>query len=247
MAARSVFNIQNDVPAAIGLGLIKEANQYEVFGARTGLISGVEEDISFLAADTIPLPSNSGQQLEVVSTDAADTQLIEFEALGPGAVVIPNFSVNLNGTTPVLLPEALISRINEMENADLTPFLGTVNIQAAGAGAIFGTMRPEDQQMNQCMYTVPAGRRWLIKRLIGTLQRSTGTENDLTLSILFKKFDGTAWRRPFAFGLQRSGDSSFDIENDYPSVGAGPVDIKLTARSSVAGADVSGRINGLLL
>lgn len=247
MAARSVFNIRDDVPTAIGLGLIKEVKPYDVFGARSGIVQDVEVDLSRLAADTIPLPSNAGQQLEIVSTDPADNQLIEFELLGPGAVVIPRFRVNLNGTTPVLLPEPLVSRLNEIENADTTPFAGTVNIQAQGGGTIFGTMRPEDQQMNQAMFTVPAGKKWLVKKLIGTLQRSTGTENDVTLSILFKRFDRTAWRRPFSFGLQRSGDSGVEFENSYPNVTDGPVDIKMTARSTVAGVTASAWINGLLL
>jgi hypothetical protein len=247
MAARSVFNIRDDAPAAIGLGLLKNVRPFDVFGVRSGLTADVEEDISRLAAAVIPLPSNAGQQLEVVSTDPTDTQLIEFETLGPGAVNLPRFRVNLNGTTPVLLPEALVSRINEVENVDLTPFLGTVNIQAQGGGTIFGLMRPQDQQMNQAMFTVRSDKKWLIKKLIGTLQRSTGTENDVTLSILFKQFDGTAWRRPFSFGLQRSGSSSIAFDNSYPNVTDGPVDIKMTARSTVAGATASAWINGLLL
>lgn len=247
MAARSVFNIRDDVPAAIGLGLLKNVAPFGVFGSRSNLTVDVEQDLSGLVSGTIPLPSNAGQQLEIVSTDPTDTQLIEFETLGVGAQSLDTFHVNLNGTTPVPLPEALITRLNEIENVDASPFLGTVSVQALGGGTIFANMRPQDQQMNQAMFTVPAGKKWLVKKLIGTLQRSTGTENDVTLSILFKRFGGTAWRRPFSFGLQRSGSSSISFENSYPEVTDGPVDIKMTATSTVSGATASAWMNGLLL
>lgn len=247
MTTRRIFNIRDDVPLAIGLGLVKGVKNFEVFGARSGLAADVETDISRLATTTVPTPANAGEQLEIVSTDPGDTQTIEVESLGPNGVLLEPFQVQLNGTTPVLFPQALVSRINEIENNDTTPFVGTVNIQAQGGGTIFGTMRPQDQQMNQAFFTIPAGRKWMVKRLIGTLQRSTGTENDVTLSILFKRFDGTAWRRPFSFGLQRSGDSTVDLDNRYPNVSDGPVDIKITAVSTVSGATVSAWINGLLL
>lgn len=247
MAASRPFNIEDDVAAAIGLGLIKNVRSYDIFGARVGLERDVESDISHLNPPDIPLANAAGEQMQIVSSDPGDDQFIEIEALGPDAVSLEKFQVQLNGTAPVLLPEPLVSRINEAENVSTTPFAGSVDIQSQGGATNYGTLRALDQQMNQAVFTVPKGRKWLVKKLICTLQRSGGADNDVTAAILFKRFDGSAWRRPFSFGLQRSGSTIVDFTNAYPNVVEGPVDIKVVATPTATGTSISAFLNGLLL
>jgi len=247
MAARRVFNISDAPDAAIGLGLVKGVNDYGVYGSRAGIDADTETDISQLAAAVVPLPANAGQQLEIVSSNAADTQVIQLELLGPGAVYLDPITVQLNGTTPVLLSAALVSRINDGRNISATPFIGQLNIRAQGGGTVFETLIALDQEINTARFTVPAGRKWLVKRLIGTMERSAGSETSVSISLLVKQFDSTTWLRLFSFGLQRSGASSISFENDYPAVRSGPVDIRLTAQATAANTKVSTWVSGLLL
>ena len=234
MAARRGFNISDATNAAIGLGLINGVKEYGVYGVRAGIGADLETDISQLVATVVPLPANAGQQLEIVSSDPIDMQTIELQLLGPGAVYLDPITVQLNGTTPVLLSAALVSRINDGWNISATPFIGQVNIQAQGGGTIFETLLALDQEINTARFTIPAGKKWLVKRLIGTMERSGGSENSVSVSLLVKQFDSTTWMRIFSFGLQRSGSSSISFENDYPTVRSGPVDIRLTAKATAA-------------
>lgn len=241
------FDGDIDPEIAIGLGIIDGVTNWNMFGAFTNLQQDVERDLTWLPVNTIPLPALTGESLEIVSTDPADIGTeIEINALGPGAEYLAPFTVQLNGTTPVPLPD-LISRINQADSVDDDGFAGTVNVQGAGGGTVFATLRPEDQQMNQALFTVPAGSKWSVAVLIATMLRSQGTENEVRVSLLFKPCTATKWRRPFSFGAQRSGDSAVDLHNRYPTIASGPVDIKLTAVASVNGTAIAGWCSGVLV
>ena len=234
-----------DFPAAVGLGLVSGVSNFSMFGAVNNLQSGVEKDITKLPVNDIPLPTNAGEALEIVSDNINDTAFIEIDALGPNAEYLEPFTVQLNGMIAVQLP-GLISRINAADSVDDDGYEGTVSIQQSGEGTIFATMEAAQQQLIQSLYTVPAGKKWLIGNLIGTMQKSGGSDTDVVISLLFKGFTQTKYRRPFAFGLQRSGGTSIEFDNKYPAVANGPVDIKLRALSTSTGANVAGWVNGLL-
>lgn len=242
--AKFQFKPEMDFPIAAAMGLVSGVDNYSSFGVANGLAADVEKDLTKLPVNDIPLPANAGEALEIVSDNVGDTAFIEISALGPNAEYLEPFTVQLNGTTPVALP-GLISRINGADSVDPDGFDGNVNIQQAGAGTVFATLDPADQQLNQGIYSVPAGRKWVVGNLIGTMQKSSGTDTDVAIGVLFKGFDQTKFRRAFSFGLQRSGDTSVEFNNKYPSVPDGPVDIKLRAVSSSAGTDVAGWISGL--
>tara|TARA_R110000744_G_scaffold191598_1_gene310730 strand:+ start:1241 stop:1987 length:747 start_codon:yes stop_codon:yes gene_type:complete len=242
--AKGNFQIQNDFPAAAGLGLVSGVSTYSLFGVVSNLQADVDKDLTKLAVNVIPLPDNAGEALEIVSDDVGDTAMMEVTALGPDAEYLEPFIVVLNGTTPVPLP-GLISRINNLDSVGPDGFDGTVNIQQLGGGTVFITADPADQQSVQALYTVPAGRRWMVGNLIGTMQKSGGADTDAVINVLFKGFTQTKFRRPFGFGLQRSGDTSVEFDNKYPAVALGPVDIKLRAVSSATGANVAGWLSGL--
>lgn len=242
------FSADIDAEIAIGLGTVDGVSNWFMFGAFNNFQQDVERDLTWLpVTSSIPLPAIAGESLEIVSSDAADVgTVIEIDALGPDAVELETFTVELNGTTPVALPGS-ISRINQADSVDPDGFAGTVTIRGAGGGTAYALMRPEDQQMNQALYTVPTGKKWNVALLIATIQRSQGSDNDARVSVRFKGVNQTRWRRPFTFGAQRSGNSSVDLHNRYPTMANGPVDIKLSAVSSVNGTSVSGWASGVLV
>ncbi len=242
--AKFTFKPEMDFPVAAALGLVSGVDNYSTFGVASNLAASTPKDLTKLPVTEIPLPANAGEALEIVSDNIGDTAFIEVSALGPNAEYLEPFTVQLNGTTPVPLP-GLISRINGADSVDPVGFDGNVNIQQAGAGTVFATLDPADQQLNQALYTVPAGRNWVVGNLIGTMQKSGGSDTDVVINVLFKAFAQAKYRRAFGFGLQRSGDTSVEFNNKYPSVPEGPVDIKLRAESSSAGASVAGWISGL--
>lgn len=245
--AKGIFQISDDFPMAVALGLVKNVSAFKVFGVAESLETDIEKDLTNLPVNEIPLPANAGEALEIVSDNIGDTSTILIRALGPDAEELdpPLFQVVLNGTTPVPIP-GLISRINGAGCISDVGFDGTVDIRQAGAGTVFARIEETNQQLNQGLYTIPAGHKWALATLIGTMQKSGGTDTDVVPNVLFKAITQQKWRRAFGFGLQRSGDTSVEFNNKYPESGTGPTDVKISATSSSAGAAVAGRITGLV-
>lgn len=234
-----IFQPGYDVDLAVSAGLISKVSHFAFFGRSLELLTDVLTDISPLGVAEIPLPAIAGESLEIVSDDIADVGMeVNLGLLGPYAEYIAPFSVALNGTTPVLIP-GVYSRINSAYNASSTPFAGNVSIRQAGAGTVFGILLATHQQLNQCMHTVPAGKRWAIGYTVGTMSKGGPQEGSVEFRFNLKHSFFTRWRMVFGFGVQRGGDSAVEFNNRYPEQIPGGVDFKVVARASVDGAIAS--------
>lgn len=234
-----LFEPSHDFGLAVGEGLIENMKQYGFFGRSQTLVADTLTDLSALSVNTIPLPSNSGESLEIVSDDITDIgQTIRIRALGPDATESDPVDVTLNGTTAVSIPGS-ISRINAAFNSGLTAFAGNVSIQQAGAGTVFGIMPASHQQLNNCLFTIPAGYRWYPCYVIAGMNKGGAQEASVEFRLTIKYFASAAWRMPFSFGVQRGGDSQVEFRNQYAETLTGPADVKFVAR-----ADADGPIAG---
>ena len=238
------FNNALNAQAAIGAGFIENTRHFTIYGTALSLVQDVERDLSPLTTP-VPLPAFAGESLEIVSDNAGDAGEVTVIALGPGCTLIAPVVVNLNGLTPVPLPGAL-SRVNFAFGSDNAGFVGDLNIQGAGGGTVFATVEADRQQTGQAVFTIEAGASGVVGNLVGTMQKSLGTDTDVLFSFLFKGAEQVKYRRPLEFGLQRDGATSIVLDNNFPLALRGPVDIKLAATSSANGADVAGFASGLI-
>lgn len=235
-----------DYGVAVGMELVAGVRNYRAVGVlpeHPG--SDAMLDLAPQATELAPeiaLPVLVGEALEIVSDSPADTGTVSIEGLGPDGALVPTFTVDLNGETPV--PLGILSRINGAASVGGAGFDGQLTIQNAG-GTVFGVLREEDQQLNQALYTVPAGWRGHVGTLGVSMLKPSGTETGIALFIRVKAAGAIKWARPFPFGMQRSGASAVRFENVFPqSVPLGPFDIKISASASSAGASVAGFITG---
>ena len=241
------FGPEMDFPVAVGLGLIEGMTQFSSAGFSNVLVVDTETDIHLIpGVIVIPLPNNSGESMEVVSDDPTDTGPVQIFALGSGGVLIDPIIINLNGIIPVPLP-GLISRINFARNMHPPGFNGTVNIQGAGGGTIFSNMLEQYQNTEQSMYTIPAGKKGLLKTAIASMRKQGGVETHVGILIHVKPFAFDKFFHPFGFGLQRSGTTTVELVNAYPDAIEGPFDLSVSAIAAASGPEVSARVSGLII
>ena len=260
---RSLYNPMSNFPTSAGLGLISGCRPFHLYGEANNLVKDIEFDITRLPGNVISLPDAAGELLEIVSDDPLDIgDRILIEALKGGgeafeididdAISVPRaFSLTrsslftLNGTTPVLFPEN-VSRINSAQSIGIG-FNGTLSIQQAGGGIVFGKLFPEDQQMNQAFFTVPAKTMGIVGNLIGSLIKPAGDGTVVKMSVVAKGMLQTKYRRGFGYGLHKDGANAVQFHSDFPEALPGPLDIKITAETSQIGASVTAWLSGVII
>ena len=255
-----VYKSEDAFDIAVGLGLIEGVNEFATQGFSGEPLSiDIETDVTTVPlADldtttdptlaTIYWPSNDGEAMEISSDDGTDTGPVGIFALGPGGIYLPPFTVTLQGLTPVPLPDPnLYSRINFMRNIHPPGINGTVTIRAAGAGNTFINMLALHQNSTQCRYTIPAGKKGLLKTAVGSMRKQGGTDTALAILIHVKPFNFAKFYHPFGFGLQRSGTTTTSLVNAYPEAIDGPFDVAMSANATANGAEAAGRIAGLII
>ena len=254
------FSPEHSFDTAVGLQLIEGIDQFSTQGfSGEPLDVGIETDVTTIPLTeldvltdptlaTIHFPSNDGEAMEIVSSDAADTGPVEIWALGPGGLYLPPFTVTLEGLTPVALPDPnTYSRINFMRNIHPPGIVGTVTIRAAGEGNTFNNMLALHQNSATCRYTIPTGKKGLLKTAVGSMRKQGGTDTALAILIHVKPFDFSKFYHPFGFGLQRGGSTTVPLVNAYPEAINGPFDVAVSANASSSSAEAAARVAGLIV
>ena len=262
MTRKFQFSPKDSFDDAIGLGLIEGVNEFSTAGFSGAALTVDEEtDITTIPRadlDTLTtpgfaeifLPNNNGEAMEISSNDPLDNSDVQIFALGPGGSLLAPFEVTLQGATPVAitgLDGELLSRINFMRSFSPAGFDGTITIRAAGAGNTFANMLARYQNMTTCHYTIPSGKKGLLKTAVGSMRKQGGTDTAMAMLIHVKPMEFEKYYHPFGFGLQRSGATTVPLINAYPEAINGPFDVGMSANASAAGAEAAGRIAGLIV
>ena len=262
MTRKFSFKPSDAFDIAVGLELIEGVNEFSTAGfSGEVLTAGEETDITTIPRTdldtlTIPgfaeifLPNNDGEAMEISSDDPADTADVQIFALGPGGSLLAPFEVTLQGVTPVAITGpggVLLSRINFMRSFSPAGFDGTITIRAAGAGSTYANMLAIYQNMSTCHYTIPVGKKGLLKTAVGSMRKQGGTDTAMAMLIHVKPMDFVKYNHPFGFGLQRSGATTVSLVNAYPEAINGPFDVGMSANASASGAEAAGRIAGLIV
>lgn len=250
---KATFNPRDHFGYAIGKGLFSNMKQASIFGRSGPLTAGVLTDITAIPGMTTYLfPSNLAQSMEIVSNNAADNGVIYLvEGLDANFYEIEEV-VTINGTTPVTLTKQF-SRINHMGNVGTKANIGLISLRDVGGGGntySVGTARA--QESNVGVYTIPRGYEAVIMQVIQSMQKASGTDDDLTVGVKYR-LDRTGsntpdgvFRIPFDSGVQRSGDSASEFFNVLPTPLRGPCDIKLFATADFGGSTAAARAALLL-
>lgn len=207
---RSGAGSGRDLSAYIIMGRLPGVTRVAALGVR-GIATAFDslaspQDVWPGAASVFPLPS-AAVSLEVLSSSTSDTaagvgaQQVTFDTLDANYAPIAQFSVQLNGTTPVTLPNgAVYLRINAARTGMVTPStsarqknIGDITIRDAGGGTIRAIIPANVGTLQQCIYTPPAGFTFIMHSLeCAILTSAGGVSRGADFLLTFRTPDGSA-------------------------------------------------------
>lgn len=245
--SRDIFNTNDDFNVALALGLIEGMDPVGQSGFSKVLTAGTETDVSLLVADTIPLPNNAGQTIEVWSTNAGDTtQQIKVSGLGANGVLIDPQTITLTGTTSVNLPVPM-SRINLVENISNDPTIGDVNVGVQGTpDIIFSECKPGFGRSKQAILSIPVGHTFILPSALASFRRATAGAVFVLMTVKSKRFEQNFFYKDLEFEVSQDATSFAQLIDIYPDGITGPADLKMSARANGTDARVLARFNGVL-
>lgn len=234
-----------------------------LLAASLGLIPGVDVNVKFghspattavrsdlwerAAAQPVYIfPVDAGEGATLVSTQAADTQLIVVEGLDENGVP-KSESKNLTGLVPVALT-GLWRSISRAYVEDSTEITGVVTVQGDGGVStnVFAVIDTDDQQTSQTPYVVPAGKVAVVVNYSTAINKLGGVEISTLFGFRVAKA-GKVFRTKIRYGLEQTGTSNISSDLVIPVL-AGPLSkMKITAEPSSAPADISGEYSMLLI
>lgn len=247
------FNIIDDFKTAVSLGLIEDISHTGGVASEDGLVANTPVILGTGTLDP-EMPPDAGTTIEIYnatpSNVGADILLqvldVNFE---PITLMVPIVASGVGA--PVLDPTTgqpmVITRINNAFN--LGP-RGTGEIATgttldirdiATPATVYGQLK-DTQEMQQAIFTVPAGFKFNIVGLLTTMRKSGGSDTDVVLTLIAGRV-GSVLRRVLPFGLQRSGNTIIEFANSVPTATEGPYDLRLEVESSSSGASVGARIS----
>lgn len=229
--------LEHNYDLAITLGLVKGAEVREINGYNPDVaVIGVSETL-WPEGGTYVYPNNAGEEMEIVSDNVADAQLYRLMLLDADFLEVEQF-VTLNGTTPVVIPGGPYARVNGATNVDTTSHLGVVRVRRSGGAVVYSHATPDDQRSAQAVFTVPAGKRGVIRRVQYAFNSSGQPDSLVVVRFAAGLFD-RATLRTTRVGLQKRGNSAFPV--DIPTTESIPekIDISVEAEGDSVNSDVT--------
>lgn len=162
----------------VALGLVVNERRVALYGNNTVIDAGsVPEDI-WPNGGAYPWMT-AATSLEVVSSSASDTS----DGVGARTLILNGLDINyneisalitMNGITPVAIPTQFF-RINSCSivTAGASEVnVGTITIRDSGAGTTRAVMPIGIGNLRQCIYTVPAGYKFMIYSVLVGINRT---------------------------------------------------------------------------
>lgn len=238
------------------------AHQLYARGFRSNISSAVTgDDIWTGTATTIPIPPSTGQQMQVVSTSANDTN----SGTGTRTLEIHYVDANgnekgenitMNGLTPVVTTATNIRFIQDIHTLTVGSNLaavGTISISQQGAPAIvYSTITPGMNRALNSSKMVPAGKTLIIRAFNASGGAAAGGKSaDIRLrttshhGLILPVSPNPVFLINDNFLSFNSGSSRLYLETPIiiPSLAV----VKCTAFSSAGGSDVQASWFGILV
>lgn len=236
-----------DYLKAIGLGLVPGHSIITIKGKNPD-VDNVREDV-WEVGGTYVFPSDVGISMKIVSSSASDAsagtgaRTVDVNYLRAGFIPATQ-RVTLNGTTPVVLTDTDIIRINGLHvmtvGSNGVP-VGNLSLVDNATGTItYGYISVGLNASRQCVYTVPAGKTLFITRWDVHEGASSGSHFTEILLRSTTSEDGELTPGVFHIRSEVSGDNFIKC--------VAQSDVKISAMSDAANANVgcNAQINGWL-
>mgnify|MGYP003655361891 CR=1 FL=1 len=234
------FRPEQDFQLAVSDGQVEGFTHVGIFGYNKNLDNGVEAAVWPGPTALYVFPSDTGESMEIVSTQGADGQTMLVEALDQDWNTV-FLLVPLEGTTPVVLPGQL-SRVNVVRTRDTTATVGDVVVRAAGGGTVYALMEAVDQVTAQTVYSVPAGFRARLESPFVTVNRSGNADVSVQFRYVGRQF-GFVFNTGARLGLSKRGTSAASLAIGGVAPLDPKTDVMVLAEADGNNTDVSVRLS----
>lgn len=251
---KAQFNVEYDYRTSVAIGAIEGVEGGSWYCKASALAADTTVIIG-RGSNTLLLPPDTGQPIEINNTDANNAgAIIDLEVLDQNFNrVFPRVVITGAGNFPVNDPltgqPILVTRVNSAVNRGLRgtgEIVTAMNIRSVETPAnVFGVIGLA-QEMQQGIRTVPAGYSMVVSAISGILLKSSGTEVAVDFSLEGGAV-GNVLRQFFSFGAQRGGTSSNNYTNYDNSRIPEKVDLVLRATPGASSADVAARMAFVLV
>jgi hypothetical protein len=188
----------------------------------------------------------------IISTAAGDTEevVIEGHTISGGVFTFVTQTKSLTGTTAVTLDTPL-ARVSRVYNNDVTELTGTISVcqndtYTAGvpqtSTGVHAQIQAGFQQTQKCSTTLSNSDYWVITSFYADMIEKAATSADVGLEV---RLAGKVFRQVADVSCSESHRANFQFK---PYLIVPPnSDVRLRARASANGKDVSGGMEGTLL
>lgn len=199
--------------------------------------------------------STSADIDSISSSDAGDSQTIEIQGLGATTNLVIQ-TATLNGQTRVALSTNLY-RVFRVKNQNSTDFSGHVfvytnNSLTAGVpddnNSIRAVVQPENNQTEMAIYTVPAGKKYAIRRVYAFT--AGASKNSEYIIRVYARQPGGVFQLKFRGAMSDIATSNIDQPYPDPLTFSEGTDIEMTveiASGTATAATITGGFSGVLV
>lgn len=223
-----------DFFTAVGLRKYEHAGWFSErkFGERALLDSG--DVIKPFGTADMNFPVDAGESVEIVA-EAGNNVTMLITGLGPNLTVQDPVVIITTGSTPLAIPGSW-SRITGARNIG-TAAIATSNviIRQAGGGITFMEILPKDQRSLAAVTTIPLGHTLQFISGVVSMEKTTGATDGLVPEIYSQLPGGAPEVLEFANGVQRDGNTAFNIVNSVPQPNPGGINIIIRSRATTNG------------
>ena len=243
--ANRLFNVHDNYDVAVGLGLIAGHSFLNMYAVE----ANATPDLPIVIGTGLvnpPIPSDTGSLIEVVGVAGDVGQTVIIDGLNVDFEE-QRVTLTLNGDTPVQVP-GVCTRLNgaTVSHARGDEPVGMITIRDAGDQTVYGTIDPSAGVMRQGIVTIPAGRKFVVMAIVGTMQKSTGVDTAVAITLDLGAV-GQNFRQVAGIGLQRSGDTAIEFTNRGLTFTDAPTDVFIRGEADAAGATIAARVSILLV
>ena len=230
---------------AVGLGLMNGFSTYNMTAAREEVPTTLQDLISVGVGSggQYIFPSNSGQQMRVVSTSVSDVTDLKIIGLDEDWLEQTE-TITLNGTTPVTSTK-LWSRINQLTNNGTANYVGEISIQNTAGTVTYTKIINGDRSYNG-VFSTPLNKYSFVLSIIDGLTKDTGSEVAV-ITDLKVRIPGGVFVSEFRKAVQRGGSSSESLVNLLPIILPPGTDFKYSVIAGGAGTSYLVRTAFLLV
>jgi len=229
-----IFSADQEFGFAVSKGVITGLSRFNMTAIKNNPTSDTERDMVQFADDYV-FPDSSGEEMEMVATEAGRNILIK--GLDADGKEKEETRVSIDGTLAI----GIWSAINRVTNNGPEGLSAVLTIKKVGAATIYAQIEIGFNRTFMGVHVVPSNKEAFVSELIISMQKAVGVDVGGTIRVKSTPPGANHRICQFASQLQKEGNTSLSFFNRYPEIAPPRTKLILTVEATAASADFLAR------